>query len=725
MYSFRQLFRQPMKTLSGVLLVGLAVAVLCVSFAQVLAAEQTTEMLKQTFKTVALTKGMTETEEAWMEQFCADNPQIITEDVNHLLASGYISALTQDNETAHLQPLTHMNDHYLSEPDTPVYSAAMLEITLTALDVQEGEETRYRPMEDGNSISGIKSTYDGYTVTLFGRIDRVIGLEEGYSDPTDFQLRIFLRTKDRQEYLDLGLEVGGRYLIYTEEYVDADFLLRNAIMNRGIVTFWEEGVEVPAWHMEALETFTDYYFDQDAYFQDAMNNPNGVNRNDYYVTRTGYKLRIGDLIYRVNGNQLEMFRTAEVTLENAGGVPTSVTTVQLDESGEIIQSETATDELYRYRDSEGAEQTMTWEEHGSRYENPVIVRLEGTAEEFLESEDGRLWKQALSDLQVNADTYPVIGVTDLRAYADFACGRATVSDGREFTEEEIETGANVCILSKSMAERCGLNVGDTIDIRYFTYDYANPYQDFIRDGAGLVNPTAYRYRSQTMELLTAQTYTIVGFYEQSAPWDNVDNNYFQFTPNTVFVPGGSITGGTDTAEAGMFRTLVVESDQMRTMQYLTVEADMDHLLYYYDNGYNDLSDSLDGFREAARQLLPLGLTVYAVLMILYLFLFPCQQGRNLVVMDAQGTGKASMALFVTRTAMGTLIPGSLLGCAAGVYLWEYVCDALREYMDAGVALTLDTASIWMVAACQCAGVCALAGLTGVVQSLLLAPMKRR
>ncbi len=720
MNSLRQLMRQPLKTLSGVLLVGLAVAVLCVSFSQTLAAEQTTEELKQTFKTVALSKGMTDEEAAWVESFCVEHPEIVSADRNHLLASAFIPSLTQDNLTTHLTAISHLNDNYLYEPERPVYSAAMLEVTLTALDVDE-RANHYRTAPDGTGFVAVPDDYSGCTVTLMGTVDRVIGLEEGYSDPTGFQLRMYLHTRDKQEYLDMGLEVGGKYLIYTEDYVDTDFLLRNWIMSSGLISFWEDGVEVPAWHLESIETKTRTYFDVESYLAAGV----GARQEDYYVTETTYKLRIGDLIYRVTGNQLKMFRTAEVTLENPGGVPLTHTLYEMNENGEMVPSETRTDERYTYRDGSGAEQTMTWEEHGVRYEKPVIVRLDGTAEEFLASEDGALWQRALDDLQINVDAYPVIGVEDLRSYADFAGGKASVTVGREFTEEELAVGADVCIISKSMAQRCGLEVGDTLNLRYFTYDFASPYQEFIRDGDGLINPTAYRYRSKTMELLPQKTYTIVGLYEQRSPWDNVDNNFFQFTPNTLFVPSAGITGSVDTASAGMFRTLVVESDRMRQMQLLTVEADMDHLFFYYDNGYTELADSLNGFREAARQILPLGMIVYGVLMLLYLFLFPGRQSKDLAVMDSLGAGRMQMTSHILWSTAGILVPGSMLGAGAGIVLWESVCTALSDYMDAGVTLTLDPASICAVAGVQALAVCVLVAAAGFLLSGRLDLMKRR
>lgn len=721
MKSFRQLMRQPLKTLSGILLVGLAVAVLCVSFSQTLAAVQTTEMLKQTFKTVALSKGMNDEEAAWVEAFCAEHPETVSADLHHVLASAYIPELTQDHMNSHLTAISHMNDNYLYEPERPVYSAAMLEVTLTELDVEEEIENRYRVISDGSGITAVPGGSSGYTVTLLGTVDRVIGLEKGYYDPTTFQIRMYLHTRDKQEYLDMGLEVGARYLIYTEDYVDTDFLLRNWIMSTGLISFWEDGVEVPAWHLECMESETRSYLDYNALYNAGP----GANIDDYYVTETFYKLRIGDLIYRITGNQLKMFQTAEVTLENQGGVPKTVTYYHMNEDGEMVASETVTEESYTYRDVTGAEQTMTWEEHGNRYENPVIVRLDGTTEDFLASQEGALWQQTLNDLQINTDAYPVIGVDDLRSYADFAGGKASITEGREFTEEELTAGANVCIISKSMSQRCELNVGDTIDISYFTYDFANPYQSFVRDGNGLVNPTAYRYRGQTMDLLPQKSYTIVGLYEQSSPWDNVDNNFFQFTPNTLFVPKAGITGSVDTANSGMFRTLVVESDQMRNMQMLTVEADMDHLFFYYDNGYTELADSLNGFREAARKILPLGIIVYGVLILLYLFLFPGRQSKNLAVMDSLGAGRLQKTGHILWSTAGILIPGTALGAAAGIGLWESVCTALSDYMDAGVTLTLDPVSICVVAEVQALIVCVLVAAAGFLLSGQLDLMKRR
>lgn len=678
MKSIRQLLRQPLRSLLGMLLVALAVAVLCVSFSQTLAADQTAAKLKETFATVALTMNMTDEEAQWVASFAAEHPDIVRADLSHGLASAWIPELTQDNETTHLTQVAQMNDHYLSQPKGPVYANAMLEVTLTDVRDEEGVENYYRPTTDATGITAMPRSYpEGYTVTLLGTVDRVLGLESGYHDPTGYTVRIYLRLPDREAYENLNLQAGGRYLIYTQDYVDVDFLLRNWYMDAGKIFFWDRTYEVPYWNMDSLTVTEKRVIDWTAY---GAAGP-GASPEDFYVTEYSYRCTLGDMVTSLKGNTAQMFRTAEVILESKGA--------------------------------------------GGKYENPTIAALEGTAEEFLESQAGSLWARALEDLKINMDAYPVIAVDSLRGYADFAGGKANVTVGREFTEEEQTSGAPVCILSKTMAERCGLAVGDTLTLNYFTYDYDNPYQEFIRDGKGLVNPTAYRYRSETMNMTDALTYTIVGLYEHQTPWGPVDNNFFQFTPNTVFVPSASVTGDLDTSNSGMFRTLVLDGDRMRDMQLLTVEADMDHLFFYYDNGYTEMAASLRGFQEAAWQVLPLGLIVYGVLMLLFLFLFPGRQGRELATMDSLGAGTLRKVGHVLRSTLGILIPGSAIGGAVGLALWDYVGRALADYMGTEVDLVLEPASLWLVDGVQMGAVAVVTALGALVLAGRMDLMKRR
>lgn len=654
MDSLRQLLRQPLKTLSGILLVALAVAVLTVSFSQTLAASNTAEKLKQTFVTVALPADTgREGAEEWLDAIEAEYPGLIQAEIRHGLASAYIPELTQDNLTSHLYETTHLNENYLLEPDYPVYACAMLEITLT--DIQDyGEIIRYRTTTDGSGLTAAFSGSFGYC--LRGTVERVIGLEEGYQDPTGYSVTLYIEDIDIS-----GLEVGQHYLVYSSSYLDLDWIVRSWLVNEDKVLIWEDGVEVPYWKSWRIEEreVTVWTTDETGTHLDI-------------VIEEILKARIGDLDHRIVGAEEHMFRTVELTLEDLSG------------------------------------------EYGAAYAKPTITRLDGTAEEFLASSDGALWRQALEDISINTHAYAVIGVENMNYFADFACGLAEIVEGRDFTPEELADGAKVCILSKSLAVANGLGVGDTITAQFFTYDYENPYQDLISQGEGVIKPTAYSYFGSTMALNDQDSYTIVGLYEQDEPWGSVDNNLYQFTPNTVFAPKASISGSMDESEDAMFRTLILDGDRLYELQMLSVEAGMDGIFTYDDNGYTELAQSLRGYQQAAEEMLPLGVLVYAVLSLLYLFLFPGRQGSQIAMMDSLGAGLGRKVRHCITSCLGILIPGTVLGTAAGLYLWQYVSDALAAYMETGVVVELNALDLICVSGLQAILLTAAAAVIGLV-----------
>lgn len=725
MKSLRQLIRQPLKTLSGILLVALAVSVLCVSFSQTLAAEDTVAKLKENFITVALPSDInTPDADAWADRTVVERTDIFQSRAQFGLASAYIPALIQDNYTNHLEYWDQMTNNSDYEPEHPVYSGAVLEITVT--DIEDG----YRAYEHYRVASGSQGNYttleeiypemDCYAVRVRGTIDRVLALEEGYHDPTGYSITLYLRVESEEAFNELALTEGERYLVYSDNYLDLDWQYRSYMMSSGKILFWEEGVEVPYWRSYTSEETTTIDWDSYNYFTQQYPDEQ-YTPEDFRVTTVTYKAKLGDLYTGITGNEVYMFRTIEMIIEDRSQL--EVWEWETDGDGELVSGGAV--EEYTYTDAQGGTYTMSLEEYRERYSIPTIVRLDGTAEEFLESEAGAAWQQVLSDIEINSHAFPVIGVDDLHQFADFACGRAKIAQGRHFTAEELASGAKVCIISESMAHANGLTVGDTISAQFMNYDFANPYQERIADGKGYVYPTAYSYYGKTMSLNEAESYTIVGLYHQYEPWGRSDNNLYSFTPNTIFAPKASVSGDMDYSGHGLFTTYVIDGDMLRQLQVLSAEAGFGDAFSYYDNGYTKLADSLKGYTQAAQEVLPLGILVYGVLMALYLMLFPGRQGRELTMMDSLGAPLWPRIRHILMSCLGILIPGSIIGAAAGTALWEYVSGALGSYMNAGVEIILDTTQLWAVSAVQAVLVAAAAALLGMVMALNTNYMKRK
>lgn len=67
------------------------------------------------------------------------------------------------------------------------------------------------------------------------------------------------------------------------------------------------------------------------------------------------------------------------------------------------------------------------------YAVPMLAHLTGTAEDFLRSDEGKLWSQTLEGISVNNQAFPILGVDNLGYLAEFALGNTRLVQGRDFT----------------------------------------------------------------------------------------------------------------------------------------------------------------------------------------------------------------------------------------------------------------------------------------------------
>ena len=240
----------------------------------------------------------------------------------------------------------------------------------------------------------------------------------------------------------------------------------------------------------------------------------------------------------------------------------------------------------------------------SRYDLPSIQELpEGvTAREIMDGTSA--WQTALKALDVTNHSVPVLTVEKVEALADFAAGNAMVTQGRSFSQSEYDSGAAVCLISESLARENGLNVGDSLPLSLYEDDPGLPpiYARFQES----CNPRASVFVTQ--EGFRQETeYTIIGLYRQSSEWVTTPTS---FTPNSVFVPEKSVTCRTVTGSCGVWSSLVLQNGTIDQMEARLEENDLGGTVTYYDQGYSNIVESLDGYTRVSRTVLcvsgPLG-----------------------------------------------------------------------------------------------------------------------
>ncbi|MBQ8408505.1 MAG: ABC transporter permease [Clostridia bacterium] len=655
MKSIRQVWRQPTRWILGILLIALSVAVLCVCLGQSFSAGVAQEGLDDKFITLAFPSDVYgAAADRWIVEYAKENPDVITSISSPGFASAYIGGLTADNFTDYIH-----YDSYKGFSYKP-YDRVVFEITLESI-VPVQEDSFIVP-DEAPAWNG-ESVFEGIRVALTGRVDSVIALQENYSDPTGFTVKMTLEVADEAALEALDLQIGQRYLVYGTDYVDNDYLLRNMLAQSKNTELYE------AFDHSKYETYR-----------------NG--RNQYVA-----KIRFGHLITGITASQHDMYRTVSFKLTNLAEALT--VEYRVDENG-VKRPVSGTS----FVDLKGNPKEYTAEEYAAKYGNPFIARLDGTAEQFLASEAGAEWKKIVDTLKLSYGTFPVISVNTMNELTHFARGNAKIVEGADFSDEDIASGARVCIISETVARLNGISVGDKISLSYYEKNVELPMESILSDGEGVTNPSAAFYDPETTPLSDSEEYTVVGLYRKSEEWSSSEEDFYGFTPNTVFVPQGVIDVTEEHSHGGLFRSFVIKNGCLEEFALAVSDAGFDEQLLFDDNGYADMENSLADYENTADRIIPLGFVVWSVVTALFVLLFPLRQGRELDTMDSLGCNRLQRIWHVIVSSAGILIPGSLLGLGVGMLLWESVVELMSYSATGSLKIEMDIGYFVLIALIQ-------------------------
>ena len=162
---------------------------------------------------------------------------------------------------------------------------------------------------------------------------------------------------------------------------------------------------------------------------------------------------------------------------------------------------------------------------------PLISELQGSFEEFMQSEIGALWpKSVVERIAVCEHSLSLIGTDCLESIYTFNIREATVTEGQTFTAAQYESGERVCIVSRELAQQNGLQVGDMLPLQVYRAAYVYGDPGTMANHNNIYDPYAgYGDEGE---------WRIVGLYAH----DYEPGGEYDLHPNTVFVPNKSLTG---------------------------------------------------------------------------------------------------------------------------------------------------------------------------------------
>ena len=762
-----KLWRKPVQTLLGILLIAAAVAsfVICVGHADM--TQKVQAELEYRFTTIALPTSnynykrfksggqgriskMNDEVAAWVEKVIAEHPEL-AEGVSN---AGFISAYIQDLQADHY--VNHSKQPYYgvqyfsswNSDNIPLmlpgneytmylsnYDTAMLVVKLTEIG-EVSEVTKPMTLDKTDPITGEKirvNPVETRELILRGIIEEVVSITQQRNDPTGWPIELKLVLPADQDVQSLNLTVGQRYMVYGLDYYDASHYIEEYVeicaSLQGRPHYYKDDIPSEEWSCEIGEfDFSKIHILTDSqiarwYELYLGSNVKCIDLAVVYGDTGFLEEKVPDPYRYDKGTVLLMtqavtdYLTAKMTVFDFAALP-------------VFSYEDGSCVLTRSIVSDGETKEISLDEYLRRYSIPTIQPINGSVSDFLA--ENSAWKNTLENSRINNQAFPVVGVQKLEYIADFNRGLSRVVSGRGFTKEELESGAKVCLISETLAAMNGLKTGDTIQPQFYDAGDNVPYESYIHSGKGVALPKAYYYTSQA-ELAEPESYTIVGIYRQSEAWGDVFANCYSFTSNTIFVPYNSVSMPMDSSSQGFFNTIVLKNGASQQFDKLVLskrfatmlpKPDQTEMFVYYDQGYSLVRESLHDYLELTKQVLIVGVTVYGIILLLYLLLFPGRQGKVLRTMATMGTHRHKKIGYMLQNSLGILLPGSALGLAAAIVLWESVMDRLLSRSDGSFTLELDVLSLCAITLAQFAAAMLLVALLAIPMTRQKNLMKR-
>lgn len=616
MTPLRQLLRQPVRLLVVFLLLGLASAFFCLSAGVFASAQATLAQVEESYVTIGVPTTETKDVETQYNGLTLHHEEsVITDEMWK-----YLDGLAAEGTIIE----GGYRQNYIS-----AYSSSLQSVT------SGRQDGKYVPALDdpydraifvvrvvSAQVDPPMEGIDLVNATVTAEIETAVKLHPDYELRNNLRFTVSCNSRDELDALDIV--PGKRYLIYSADYIDLDLELRTTIAGDFRCDVSDIDLSRLSYELTAEEMMTEH---PDPDFKPVAK----------YATE--------DKTMLLSQKMLNQMNACHLTVNHFNGMyPDDRMAVGID----------------------GTETDIPLNEC---YLDVYMTPLDTELDTFLKSDEGVEWLEAIHELDVQYHSVSVIGTDLLESMYCFHQGDAFVTEGRSFTDAEYEKGACVCLISESTAMASGLGVGEKIDLSF--YWGPDPLAD-ITAPEWKLQPQPYSQRGGLMG--GTQEYEIVGVYRQSNLWDTAD---YRFLPNTVFVPNASLPENCYTSRNGVFFTYVLQNGKIPALQDALTSQDYPaNILFCFDNGYSEITETLHGFYCSTVQLLGAACLTAVAALFVFLALFVNRQRRTVGLMLSLGSGKRAAIQFSWRVAALPAVFAATAGIIVGILTMNVTARSL-------------------------------------------------
>lgn len=300
-------------------------------------------------------------------------------------------------------------------------------------------------------------------------------------------------------------------------------------------------------------------------------------------------------------------------------------------------------------------------------------RYEEVTEGFYESRKWKAFKNSHEYLMNAEGIFSVIPTNALHLFVPFHENEMVILEGREITEEEFENGAQVCLISDSLARPIGCRAGDdlTLELREADYrDMTHRWKGYHRNRGGDAPYFGVDENGDRIKPFQVSSYKVVGIYKQAS---DVNKGEFYYGDEIAIIPMKSVQAsdiGNVIADGPMMKgntSFEIPNGEAENFMKVFSGKNRNHniQIQFYDNGYMKMKKNIDHAKQISIVLLVVGGCLLVGVILLYIFFFVADSKLDIAIERGLGISRRKcMTALVISSALFTFI-GSLAGGAAG------------------------------------------------------------
>ena len=377
-------------------------------------------------------------------------------------------------------------------------------------------------------------------------------------------------------------------------------------------------------------------------------------------------------------------------------------------------------DIYRLCDSEmngGGFSTSTevlW--YVQKGDIPYYAEYTGSVEDFLNSEEGKSWKDLIEAADRNHHSVKILATDSVESLAPFCTRYNDLLDGRYYTAEEARTGAKVCVVPALWAEKNGVHVGDMLPISLYAPEY--DVIQFVGHNEGVVEYTGPETDQAELSICpsypedyTGQTddYEVVGIYTCPPP----EHNSLRFDPDTVLIPKGAVENADqyiteDMKHYPLLNAYLLPNGAQEQLESWLTEQGLGGNFLYFDYGYSVAEDAIEQMSDNGSRVLIGGIAAFALSLLLFALLLRLLTSHTARFMRLLGQSKKTIRRGFFRTIPIWTVSTVLLGGLVGWLSFDLICSKLLSK-----AVAFDFGLAGLAALAEAVVICAVLTAVGI------------